>query len=115
VTTADRMAQAIGVLDGTIPVPEQQRVRAAAHLGRNALEHTVTEILAVHGTELGRAWMSSRLTVLYVLAGAETATRDRVAWAGLNRVCHRHAFELPPAEAEVRVLLDHVASLSDPT
>jgi hypothetical protein len=49
----------------------------------------------------------SRLIVLRVLDPVAGTHAGR-AWDGLSRACHRHAFELPPAESEVRALMDDV-------
>ena len=109
----DRIALATAVLEGHVPVPEAQRIVAAAQLARMGLEEAVAAILRTHGIDLGRARMSSRLTVLRVLAGARTGAVARSAWSGLSRACHRHAFELPPSEPEIRSLVALVRTLID--
>ena len=55
--------------------------------------------------------MASRLTVFACLVGAERGATARLAWTELSRACHRHAFELPPAEGEVRALISSVRGL----
>lgn len=112
-TARDRIALATTVLDGDVPVPEAQRIVAAAQLARMGLEEAVAAILRTHGIDLVRARMSSRLTVLHVLAGPSTGAVARSAWSGLSRACHRHAFELPPAEPEIRSLMMLVRALTD--
>lgn len=112
-TAAHALDRAEAVLDGTVAVPPDQRIVAAAHLARSALEAGVTDLLADRGVDLRRAWVTSRLTVVQVLVGSEVGTRARLAWAGLSSTCHRHAFELPPADGEVRVLIGEVRSVID--
>lgn len=109
----DRVALATGVLDGRVPVPEAQRIVAAAQLARMGLEEAVAAVLRTHGIDLGRARMSSRLTVLHVLTVPPAGAVARSAWSGLTRACHRHAFELPPAEPEIRSLVAQVRILTD--
>jgi len=55
--------------------------------------------------------MRSRLIVLEVLAAPSVSVPARAAWEGLSRACHRHAYELSPADAEIAALLGHVAAL----
>ena len=108
-----RLDQAAAILDGSIPVPADQRVVASAHLARSGFEIAVAELLAEHGLDLRRAWMASRLTVLNALVAPELAATARLAWTGLSRACHRHAFELPPGEGEVRALISSVRRLAE--
>lgn len=107
------LERADAVLRRQVPLPAHLRVITAAHLARCALEQEVAATLESHGRPLPAATARSRLIVLRVLhpmAGAHAG----VAWDGLSRACHRHAFELPPAEAEVRALLDHVRAVGSP-
>ncbi|GEL18669.1 hypothetical protein [Pseudonocardia asaccharolytica] len=108
---ADLLELARAVLDEKVAVPARQRARAAAHLGRLALEEIVSRLCARVGAELPRASMRSRLVVLQVLAPPEWSRSACAAWEGLSRACHRHAYELSPADAEIGALLDHVAVL----
>jgi hypothetical protein len=105
------LKQASAVLEGREPLPALQRTRAAAQLGRLALERVVEALCADAGAQLPNAKMRSRLIVLDVLGRPEQARSARAAWTGLSRACHRHAYELAPADPEVRALLDHVALL----
>jgi hypothetical protein len=63
------------------------------------------------GAQLPRASMRARLIVLDVLGRPDQTHSAQVAWNGLSRACHRHAYELSPTDREVRALLDHVAAL----
>jgi hypothetical protein len=109
-TAAATIATAEEVLAGRVAVPVHLRVITAAHLARCALEHAITAVLEARGHQLPRANGRSRLIVLRVLDEAAGAHAGH-AWDGLSRACHRHAFELPPSEAEVRALLDDVRAV----
>ena len=106
------LEKARAVLDGEVAVPPATRSRAGAHLARQALEHLIDE-LCVHysGAHLARAKTRSQLIVLQALGPLDCATAVRTAWEGLSQACHRHAYELPPTESEVRGHLDTVSSL----
>ena len=106
-----RVDRATAILDGTVTVPAEQRVVAAAHLARSGLELAVADVLSAKGHDLRRAWMGSRLTVFAWLVGAELGATARLTWTELSRACHRHAFELPPPEREVRTLIASVRRL----
>jgi hypothetical protein len=110
--TTQRLDRAAEVLDGRIAVPAEQRVVAAAQLARSGLELAVAETLTAKGHDLRRAWTASRLTVFTCLLGAERGAAARLAWSALSRACHRHAFDLPPAESEVRALIAIVRGLA---
>jgi hypothetical protein len=110
-TTTQRLDRATQVLDGRVAVPAEQRVVAAVWLARSGLEEAVAATLTAKGHDLRRAWMASRLTVFACLVGAERSATARIAWTELSRACHRHAFELPPAEGEVRALIANVRAL----
>ena len=114
-TPDQRLNRASAVLDGTVTVPVEQRVVAAAQLARSALERAVADVLVSKGHHLNRAWMASRLTVFGWLVGDELGATARLAWTGLSRACHRHAFELPPGEGEVRALITNVRRLIEGT
>lgn len=104
-SAAHRLDRATAILDGTVTVPVEQRVVAAAHLARSGLELAVAEVFVEHGLDLRRAWMASRLTVLSSVVGADLGGAVRFVWTALSRTCHRHAFELSPGEWEVRSLI----------
>lgn len=107
--SAQRLHRAEAVLNGSVAVPAEQRLVAAAHLARTALETAVAD--ALHSRGLGRARVTSRLIVLDAPSGAAVGALARLAWTGLSRACHRHAFELPPAESEVRTLIGDVRTV----
>ncbi|HEX5407969.1 MAG TPA: hypothetical protein VFX16_37365, partial [Pseudonocardiaceae bacterium] len=100
------------VLDGTVPMPKGRASRAAALLARQALEDTARARCRSAGFDLDKATMRSRLIALRALAGRADADAADIAWAGLSRACHQHAYELAPTTGEVRRLIAMVATLS---
>ncbi|TCK22774.1 hypothetical protein [Pseudonocardia endophytica] len=113
-TSAEALLNQAGdVLDGTVHVPTAQRTRSAGHLGRQALELVVAQACLAHDADLPGAPMRTRLIVLDTLAPADVSRAARSAWEGLSRSYHRHAYELPPTDIEIRVLLATVRTLLD--
>lgn len=106
------LAHARAVLDGTLPVPKARAPRAAALLARQALEDTVRALCRSVGVDLDRATTRSQLIGIRVLLGATVADIAEVAWSGLSRACHHHAYELAPTEGEVRHLIALVSTLT---
>jgi hypothetical protein len=114
VTGATVLARAEAVLAGEVPVPDHLRVITTAHLARCALEKAIVAALARLGHAMPRTKGRSQLIVLRVfdpVAGAHAGH----AWDGLSRACHRHAFELPPGEPEVRALIGSVRAVIERT
>jgi hypothetical protein len=110
-STTQLLDRATAILDGTLAVPIEQRVVAAALMARSGLEMAVTEWLCDRGLDLRRARMASRLTVFSALSGTDLGATARLAWTGLSRACHRHAFDLPPNVWEVRDSITNVRAL----
>jgi hypothetical protein len=110
-TSQPLLDRAQGVLDGTVHVPEGVVVRAAAFLARHAFEDAMTALCRASGVAIDRASMRSKVIVTRMLHGNETGDRAAVAWAGLCRACHHHAYELVPAADEVSRWLGLVADL----
>jgi hypothetical protein len=48
----------------------------------------------------------------YLPADVDLATRASVAWTGLSRACHHHAYELPPAAVELSTWIEVVEQLA---
>ncbi|GAB3504461.1 hypothetical protein [Amycolatopsis cihanbeyliensis] len=105
------LEQARAALRGKHAIPARQVPRAAALLARQALEARGVEICCAHGAELRAATMRSRLVVLRKVAGDKAGDLAGVAWSGLSRSCHHHAYELSPTSGEVGYLIDNVAQL----
>lgn len=102
------------VLDGAVPMPRGRSTRAAAVLARQALEDAARGLCRSAGFDLDKATMRSRLVALRVLADDTAADAAGIAWAGLSRACHQHAYELAPTTGEVRHLIGMVATLTIP-
>ena len=95
------------VLSGDTDIPARRRTRAAALLARTALELAVDARLAAEGAGIEKAGMRAKLVCLRALA-SDIADDAAVAWAGLSRACHHHAYELAPTAGETRHLADLV-------
>jgi hypothetical protein len=104
------LEHAQAVLDGVVRIPGMQTPRAAAWLARGTLETYVVDVLSARGIESRDASMRSRLCCLRVLE-PEIADGAEIAWWGLSRCCHHHAFELAPSGMEVAHLLAIVRRL----
>lgn len=83
--------------------------RAAAFLGRQALEAAVRDFWARSGSGMGECSMSAQLVCLpFCVDDAGAARRARQCWYALSSACHAHPYELAPTVAELRGLLDEV-------
>lgn len=100
------------ILDGAVPMPRGRSTRAAAVLARQGLEDTARALCRSAGFDLDKATMRSRLIALRVLIDQDAADTAEVAWAGLSRACHQHAYELTPTTTEVSHLLTLVTTLT---
>lgn len=87
-------------------MPAARSSRVAALIARQALEDAVN---AWCGPGMRRASVRSRLVYLRVLVNLERAELATVAWHGLSRAVHHHAYELHPTADETQHLLDLVA------
>ena len=111
-SAGELQALAWAALDSDIDVLDRRRSRAAALLGRRALEELIAVIPLGDDVDLSHANMRSKLICLRELcAEPEVAAAATVAWAGLSNACHHHAYELTPTVAEVQRLLDEVAKV----
>jgi hypothetical protein len=84
--------------------------RAAAILARSALEDLVTDACAREGVGVVRTSIRVRLACLRALVPS-IAGDAAVAWSGLSRACHQHAYEIAPHHAEVSHLVWNVRQL----
>jgi hypothetical protein len=76
--------------------------RAAAMLGRQALEETLDELWSQQAPGLERASTTSQLLCLpALLPDRQLAGRAAHAWAALTHACHHHPYELPPTADEL--------------
>lgn len=82
--------------------------RAAALLGRQALETAVTDRFPQLAGASGR----DRNTCLPVLLDdADLGRRLGLSWSALSRATHHHAYDLPPTADELKHLLQPIAGL----
>jgi hypothetical protein len=83
--------------------------RAAAFLGRQALETAVGDVWSGSATDLDECSMAAQLVCLpFYLEDVEAARRARQCWYALSSACHAHPYELAPTVAELRSLLDDI-------
>ena len=83
--------------------------RAAALLGRSALEEAIWSLFPSLRDVSGRAML---ITLNSVLAG-DVARRATLAWGRLSAASHHHVYEMPPTAAEMANLLDTVHDVID--
>lgn len=108
------LAQADQLLTGAAGA-RSHSLRAACWLARAALEDTVRALLEAKQLDPGTASMSVALSCLHAAyQGSEPLIplHADVAWSGLSRASHHHAYELSPTISEVRHLLQLVAGLA---
>lgn len=88
--------------------------RAAALLGRQALELAMTRVWEL--TAPGMERMSFRPQVLCIgpmLNDPSLGGRVTAAWHTLSDACHHGVYDLPPTAAELRAALETVWALAD--
>src|SRR5437868_9846559 len=92
------------------PDPHTARIwpRASALLARHALEFALDGLWRRRAPGLERCSMRAQLLCLpaYLATDGDLATRVSYAWSGLSRASHHHAYELPPAAAELSDWID---------
>ena len=80
--------------------------RAAAALGRQAIEDAMTVYWRKTEPSIARATMRAQLLSLPVyFPDEQLAESISSTWAALSRACHYHPYELPPTESELQHLL----------
>jgi streptogramin lyase len=86
--------------------------RAAALLGRQALEAELDELWSRTQPRIQRASTKCQLLCLPVfLSDRRLAGRAAHAWVALTRACHQHPYELPPTADELERWLDAVEAV----
>ena len=87
--------------------------RAAATLGRQALEDALAHFWAANAP--GTQEASMRAQMLCLRSYVDEALSEHVAYAydGLTRACHHHPYELAPTADELSGWLGDVAQLID--
>lgn len=108
------LAQADQLLSGATST-RSHSLRAACWLARTSLEDVVRALLRSKGLEPGTASMAVALACLHVAyqdIDPLVPLQADVAWVGLSRAAHHHAYELSPTVSEVRHLVQLVATLA---
>lgn len=86
--------------------------RAAALLGRQALEEGIDDFWGRNLPNMKRASRTTQLACLdQYLGDSDLVNGVRIAWAALSRACHHHAYELSPTAPELDHWLATVESL----
>lgn len=89
-------------------------VRAAAWVGRSALEETLAKLVEARGLSVGDANTRSVLGCIDALYADDDriASTAQYAWEVLSRAAHQHAYDLSPTHDEVAAMLALVAELA---
>ena len=83
--------------------------RAAALLGRQALETSLSRLWALKAPGVEECSWQAQLLVLPAFLGDEQLAEDAAhAWSALTRATHHHAYELPPTQEELARWLSDV-------
>jgi hypothetical protein len=102
------LAEARGALDGSAAWGAAWQ-RAAAFLGRQALEAAVRDVWDDIAPGVGESSMAAQLVCLpFYVEDAEMARQARQCWYALSSACHAHPYELAPTVAELGALLQDV-------
>lgn len=105
------MAQS--VLDSDAEWMTGRRSRAAALLGRQALEQALDEVWARREPAIARCSARAQLLCLPTYLGdVDLAERATWTWWALTRACHVHPYELPPTAGEVEEWLMDVKTIA---
>ena len=89
--------------------------RAAALLGRAALEASMSELWATKAPGIANASWRAQLLCLSGYVDRELAADSAYAYAALSSACHHHPYDLPPTALEVQSWLRIVRRLIDTT
>lgn len=105
------MEDAARILSGEVDLGARGP-RVAAALTRSAFEHWVDWMCEPWlATGESRPSGRSKLIVIAALHDPSLGEGAGLAWDGLSRAGHQHAYELQPSSAEVRALHARVAAL----
>jgi hypothetical protein len=112
VNAQELLDEADRLLTTVVPGTRGRWPRACATLIRLALEKTLDDFWAVRLPEAKNCSMRAQLLLLPRYAGTEVAGDARVAWFGLARATHHHAYELAATSAELRTWHDLVSKIT---
>jgi hypothetical protein len=88
------------------------RRRAAAVLGRQALEAALDELWTARRLTLADCSTRAQLACLRSYLGDDRlAAEIHDTWGALTSVCHHHPYELGPTATELRAWLDMAAAV----
>ena len=105
----DLLAMARQLLARASPETAGLWPRAAALLGRQALERSVDDYWTARQIPLASLPTLQQLICLREYhADAELAGRVHHAWNALSRACHHHPYDLPPSAGELQGWLETV-------
>ena len=112
-TPAEVLAMARELLDRSSPQTAGLWPRAAALLGRQALEMAVDDYWIARRIPLDSCGTSQQLICLREYLGDdELAGRVYHTWNALSAACHQHPYELAPTVGELRLWLSAVDRFS---
>lgn len=110
--SANLVAWARAVLDHPELTVAGAWPRAAALLGRQALEEGVDDFWKRSLPAMGDANRSTQLACLdQYLKDVDLVRGIRTSWAALSRACHHHVYELAPTAPELDHWLTSVENL----
>ena len=108
-TPAELVAMARQLLGRASPETAGLWPRAAALLGRQALEMSLDGYWALRRIPLESCPTLQQLICLReYLDDPDLAGRVHHAWSALSRACHHHPYDLPPSAAELEAWLETV-------
>jgi len=99
---AELLEEARGLLSRSSPETAGLWPRAAALLGRQALEAALDDLWRAKKLTLATCSTSAQLLCLREYLGdPDLAGRAAQAWGALSRACHHHPYELAPVAGEL--------------
>jgi hypothetical protein len=105
-TVVDLLTAARRLLDESTPGTVSAWSRAAALLGRQALESALHVLWRTEAPGVERLNMRAQLNCLPVYLPADgVASEVTYTWAALSRATHHHPYELDPTREELSSLL----------
>jgi hypothetical protein len=112
--SAELLAAAREIMRRADPVTAGLWPRAAALLGRQALEGALEDLWRRKRVDLAECPARIQLLCLPAYLGdAALAARASYAWASLSHACHHRAYDLAPTATELTGWLQCVADLVD--
>lgn len=108
ISVAELLAEAHRALDGSSTWGGAWP-RAAAFLGRQALEDAIDRLWNTVAPAMVNCSMATQLLCLpYLMEDEDVGLRARHCWYALSAACHAHPYELAPTVSELRGWLEEV-------